>query len=100
MSNDIAQSAGLLSVLSDKSAPLGDRHDAAMDLAAFEGLDVQVALLEVLQDLEADKLLVEAAAESYGEIWTKTGRMNFDSLTDKMHPVAQEYFRDFFSSNQ
>ena len=97
MNKETAQPAGLISVLLDKSAPLGDRDDAAMDLEAFDDQTVQSALLEVLLNLEEDDGLVTTAAESYGQIWANSGKPNFDAPLDEMHPAAKAYFRDHFS---
>ncbi len=97
MNKETAQPAGLISVLLDKSAPLGDRDDAAMDLEAFDDHTVQSALLEVLLNLEEDDGLVTTAAESYGQIWANSGRSKFDAPLDEMHPAAKAYFRDHCS---
>ena len=40
----------LMSVLQDRAAPFGDRHDAAMDLGAFDGPEVEAALIAVACD--------------------------------------------------
>jgi hypothetical protein len=41
------QPAGLIAVLRDRNAPFADRHDAAMDLAAFDGPEPERALVSI-----------------------------------------------------
>jgi hypothetical protein len=48
MTSETAQPEGLISVLLDQDAEVGDRNDAAMDLGSFDGPGVEAALLQVL----------------------------------------------------
>ena len=65
---DANQPAGLVSVLQDRSAPFGDRHDAAMDLAGYDDPEVVEALTKVKEDPSEDTEIVEEAAQSLLEI--------------------------------
>ena len=80
------QPDGLVSVLKNKSAEYGDRDDAAMDLGSYDGPEVESALLNVLLDETEDEGLVETAAESLSEVWT---RKNFESEA-LVHTSASE----------
>ena len=91
MSELVEQPAGLISVLLDKSAAFGDRDDAAMDLGSFENPEAVNALLKIVQDLTEDEDLIDSAAESLMEIWSKSGQKNPD-LIKRMHPIARRYF--------
>jgi len=72
--------AGLISLLLDRYAPFGDRHDAAMDLGAFETPESENALISIVLDRPEDDDLVETAAESLAEIWAQTRRFDRDVL--------------------
>ncbi|MEM9403548.1 MAG: hypothetical protein AAGA44_13810 [Pseudomonadota bacterium] len=65
---DAVQPDGLLSVLRDRSAPFGDRHDAAMDLADYDEPEVVDALTKVKEDPSEDADIAEEAAHSLLEI--------------------------------
>jgi hypothetical protein len=99
MTSETAQPEGLISVLLDQNAEVGDRDDAAMDLGSFDGPDVEAALLQVLLDHKENEILVETAAISFGELWIRSEKKNFDIIIDKMHPEARRYFSEFFSKN-
>jgi hypothetical protein len=79
MTATAAQPEGLISVLLDRTAPVGDRHDAAMDLGTFDEAAVLVALIEVASDAQEDELILDGCGESIAEIWARQ-RM-FDSPT-------------------
>ncbi len=61
---DSHQPAGLISVLLDRKAPFGDRHDAAMDLGASDQPEAAAALNQVADDATEDPDLVEECRES------------------------------------
>ena len=65
------QPEGLLSVLLDLKAPVGDRDDAAMDLSAFD--EALPALITIASREGEDPMVVESCGESIGEIWGRTG---------------------------
>lgn len=66
-----SQPEGLIAVLLDTSAPCGDRHDAAMDLSAFDEPQALAALEQILADPSEDRDLVETCQES---VWERKGR--------------------------
>lgn len=91
MSKHIKQPEGLISVLLDYSAEFGDRDDAAMDLGAFDGPDVEKALLKIVCNKSEDENIIDRAAESLSEVWARSGEKGFSQI-DKMHPTARKYF--------
>ncbi len=62
------QPAGLISVLLNRSAPFGDRSDAAMDLSAFDEKEAAAALKRIVDDATEDPDLVEECRESLMDI--------------------------------
>ena len=88
MNNGGQQPSGLISVLLDQSAEFGARDDAAMDLGAYDGSEVEEALLKVVLDHLENDDLVDSAVESLAEVWLRSGYENPD-LVEKMHPVAR-----------
>jgi hypothetical protein len=85
------QPAGLLGVLADRTAEFGDRHDAAMDLGAFDEPEVEVALLAVASDLSEDPDIADAVGESLHEVWHRKGKSE-PRLVATMHPQARKFF--------
>ena len=85
------QPQGLLNVLVDCACEYGDRHDAAMDLAAFDEPEVEAALLAVALEHSEDPDIADAAGESLSEIWLRKGK-NFPELVAAMHPEARKFF--------
>jgi len=81
------QPSGLILVLLDKAADFGDRHDAAMDLGAFDEVSVEEALARLACDLDTDDDLADACAESLAEIWCRRGDFTRDILT-RLTPVS------------
>lgn len=84
----IAQPAGLISVLCDKSARLDERDDAAIDLGRFDEPEALAALVAAATDATEDNLIVGKAGESIGEIWQRTGRLDL-GLLERLLPSAQ-----------
>jgi hypothetical protein len=77
----------------DATAPLGDRHDAAMDLGAFDTSEVEEALLEVIFNFSEDEEVADAAGESLSSIWARSGRKNTINVAS-IHPAARKFFVD------
>ena len=69
----------------DESSPA--RHDAAMDLAAYDQGEAEQALAKVALDPTTDELIADACGESLGEIWCRKGRINYDILK-QLHGIA------------
>ena len=76
----VEQPQGLISVLLDPNAEYGDRDDAAMDLANFDGDEVELALAQVASDIASDPDLAETCGESLAELWARRGRVNAEIL--------------------
>ena len=85
------QPEGLISVLLDRSAPAGDRDDAAMDLYEYDEPEVEEALLSVVLDHADEEIVIESAGESLYQIWQRKGKHDA-SLVTSMHPSAQIFF--------
>ena len=67
------QPRGLIQVLLDERAEYGDRHDAAMDLGAFDSAEIEEALARIACDGLADDDLADACGESLAEVWCRNG---------------------------
>jgi hypothetical protein len=74
------QPSGLIQVLLDNGAEFGDRHDAAMDLGAFDEVSVEEALARLACDKGADDDLADACAESLAQIWCRKGDVTRDVI--------------------
>jgi len=90
------QPGGLIQVLLDEKAEYGDRHDAAMDLAAYDAEEVEDALASVACDPATDVDLAEECGASLAEVWchrnvvTKAVLMK---LTPSSLPIAMATLR-------
>jgi hypothetical protein len=89
----VAQPEGLIFVLRDIGAPLGDRDDAARDLAEFdEALPVRV---ETALRPGEDETLVDSCGEPIAEIWQRTS--GFDRATfDRLPLIVQSIIAGYF----
>jgi hypothetical protein len=85
------QPDGLISVLLNPSAEFGDRHDAAMDLAAYDQPAVEQALLGIALDAASDADLADEAGHSLWQIWRRKGKQERE-LVARMHPAARKFF--------
>lgn len=65
---DVSQPDGLISVLLNRKAEFGDRHDAAMDLSEYDGEAVESALQQIITDKTEDVDLAEECEQSLREI--------------------------------
>jgi hypothetical protein len=91
-SSTVSQPHGLISVLCDVSAPVGDRDDAAMDLAAFD--EALPVLISVARRADEDEMIVDQCAHSIGVIWQRTG--GFDQeVFNSLPKLAQDLIRAF-----
>ena len=82
-----SQPAGLIQVLLDESAEYGDRHDAAMDLGAFDTQPVEDALSRVACDATAHEGLADACGESLAEIWCRRASVTNEVLV-RLTPLS------------
>jgi hypothetical protein len=85
------QPEGLISVLLNRSAPGGDRDDAAMDLEYYDEPEVEEALLSVVLDHADEEIVIDSAGESLYQLWERKGKHNA-ALVASMHPSAQKFF--------
>jgi hypothetical protein len=76
MRSKVKQPDGLIHVLLNRNADLGDRDDAAMDLAAFDQPEVQHVLAQIALDMTTDATLAESCAESLAEIWCRNDNLD------------------------
>lgn len=60
-SNRVDVISVLLEVLADKTAPLADRDDAAINLGQFDDDRVLAALLAVCSDFSEDEIVLSSA---------------------------------------
>lgn len=85
------QPEGLISVLFDTKAQLGDRLDAAMDLGEYDEPAAEQALLRIVLDAKADDDLADEAGNSLCEIWARQEKFD-PELVARMHPEARKFF--------
>lgn len=78
----------LLEVLTDKSASLTDRDDAAINLGQYDEDRVLTTLLEVASDPAEEELVLSSAGESIAQIWLRCRRVDVDKLTG-LQPIAK-----------
>ncbi len=88
---DPKQPDGLISVLFDTKAKLGDRLDAAMDLGSHDEPEAEQALLRIVLDPKADEDLADEAGNSICEIWSRQEKFDAD-IVARMHPEARKFF--------
>lgn len=82
------QPYGLLQVLKDFIAPMGDREDAARDLELYFEPEVEAALFSIGIDQKVDSGLADSVGESLAGIWCRKGKVNKEDL-EKLHPAAK-----------
>ena len=87
----IKQPGGLISVLLDISAEIGDRDDAAMDLGIYDESEAEEALIQIVCNLKEDEDILSSAAESLHEIWNRKLKWDKD-IVKNMHPEAKKIF--------
>ena len=91
MRSKVNQPAGLISVLLNQSAPLGDRNDAAADLGQYDEPEAEAALLQIALDQSIDADIADAAGESLWSILSRWDRSAPASI-DSFHPEARKFF--------
>ncbi|MER8034936.1 hypothetical protein [Streptomyces hydrogenans] len=93
------QPAGLISVLLDRTARIGERDDAAMDLEAYAGEHVVQALVEVASSPVEDDLVLASAAESLGQILARDGGFPED-LLESLQPAARRIVEEVLRASR
>ena len=82
----------LSKILLDRTAPLSDRDDAAIDLACFDDQEAFQALLQIATDPSENEMLLASCGESIAEIWVRSGQFDpevFEKLTGVARSEAQ-----------
>ena len=86
----------LVAILLDRTAPDGDRGDAAMDLGSYDEPIVVAALEAVVVDPAEEEHVLDDAGLSIAEIWSRHGRMKegvFRAMQPAARRVAEEFLR-------
>jgi len=86
--SSVPQPAGLISVLLDRSAPLGDRDDAALGLGYHDEPEAEAALLPVAADPQTDDVLLDTCGYALAQIWCRKGRLDPETVR-KLQPAAR-----------
>jgi hypothetical protein len=79
----------LIKVLLDEDAELGDRDDAALDLAKYDDPDAEAALAQIACADRPDDDLADTAGQALAEIWCRRGRVSPNVLL-KLCPISLE----------
>ncbi len=80
----------LIGILADRLRSVAERDDAAMDLADYDGLDVQRALMACACNADEEPLLQASAGQALAEIWVRTGVFLADRLALLAPPARAE----------
>lgn len=96
---EVNQPQGLIGVLLDKNAEIGDRDDAAMDLSSYDAPEVEAALIEIASDATVDEMILESAGESLAEIWIRKKVEVSPSTLGKLRPSASSIVERYFELN-
>lgn len=70
----------LIAILLNPTASEAERDDAAMDLAAYDGTDVEEALLVIGSNSSTPSTLAASVGESLAEIWLRNNRFDADAF--------------------
>jgi hypothetical protein len=86
--------ASLAKVLLDKSAPLADRDDAAMDLGAYNDDVALEVLIKVARDPTEDEMILSSCGTSIADIWYARGEGNREVLDSLTKEARNEVYID------
>ena len=78
---------GLIAILLDRTAPISDRDDAAMDLGNSDDKSAADALIAVGQDRRDHETVVASCGESLARIAVRTGHLDAE-LIERLAPIA------------
>jgi len=84
----------LVKVLLNPEIDDGSRDDAAMDLSAFDALEVESALLKIASDLNANEMLSDSCGESLSIIWIRNNKFD-PKLFESLNPSAKFSFMGY-----
>ena len=82
----------LLAYAVDKTADLGGRDDAVLELSAYDLAEVESALLRMAGDEAEEEMLVDQAGHALWIIWSRQGRVPPPELVARMLPSAKKFF--------
>lgn len=86
----------LIEILFDKSAREDERHDAAMYLFEYDDPEALNALFKIGGDKNELHIILEAAGEGIGEIWSRNNQFNsikLNNLTKISRDIALEIIK-------
>lgn len=87
----------LIAILVDKTAREDERHDAAMDIGAYNDDRALNVLTRLASDPREDSIILDACGESLAEILVARNEFKKDileGLTPTAKRMACAYFRD------
>lgn len=79
----------MIQILLNRNNDLGERDDAAMDLASFPDDDVLKALNKIACDPNENSMVLESSGESIGEILVQRTSLEWDYLK-LVTPIAYQ----------
>jgi|LakMenE01Jun11ns_1017448.scaffolds.fasta_scaffold9239940_1 hypothetical protein len=78
----------LIEILFDESAREDERHDAAIYLFDFDDPQALNAFFKIGENKNQLHILLEAAGEGIGEIWSRNNQINLKKL-DKLTRISR-----------
>ena len=82
----------LLAYAMDKTADLGGRDDAVLELSAYDLEEVERGLLRMAGDEAEDEMLVDQAGHALWIIWSRQSKVPPPELVACMQPSARKFF--------
>ena len=82
----------LLAYAADKTADIGGRDDAVLELSAYDLEEVESGLLRMAGDEAEEEMLVDQAGHALWIIWSRQGRVPPPELVARMLPSAKKFF--------
>jgi len=82
----------LLAYALDKTADLGGRDDAILELSAYDLEEVESGLLQIARDKGEEEMLVDQAGHALWIIWSRQGRVPAPELVAGMQSSARKFF--------
>jgi hypothetical protein len=89
----------LIQCLLDRNESLAARDDAALDLADYEGREVETALVQVACDVTENEMLQDSAAEALKEIWSRKDVFHMD-IFNRFTPMAKHIMKSYLIQYQ
>ena len=89
----------LIELLFDSTAREDEKHDAIMDIGAYNDDRALNALLQIAVDPNENDTILDACGESIAEIWTKRNQFNVEAYK-KLRPCAQHEIKIYIKNNK